>query len=184
MSGSQTKPLFPGRDEDFMSFMEQFEARMYGAKLHKVLNGTITGTADQKEELWYELVQCLDKKSIMLIRSKKGDGAETWKVLKSRFKSSERPRIQNLFTNLINISMGQNETVVDYLSRAEDYQLNLSENNESISDEMFKSIILKGLPSRFENFVTLVNFSTDVKTYDEVKRDLINFETSRSEKQN
>ena len=47
----------------------------------------------------------------MLITSKKGDGGETWKVLRNRFEISE---IDNLFKNWINISMGQNESVVDY----------------------------------------------------------------------
>ena len=72
--------------------------------------------------------------------------------------------------------MEPNETMIDYLSRAEEYQLNLTENNERVSDAMFKSLILKGLPKRFEQFVTLVKFSKEEKSYDELKRDLINFE--------
>ena len=41
---------------------------------------------------------------------------------------------------------------------------------------MFISIILKGLSKHCENFATLVNYSKDEKTLEEIKRDLINFD--------
>ena len=41
---------------------------------------------------------------------------------------------------------------------------------------MFISIILKGLPKENENIATLVNYSKNEKTLEEIKRDLINFD--------
>ena len=44
---------------------------------------------------------------------------------------------------------------------------------------MFTSILLKGLPNEFDNFVTLVKYGSEDKSLDELKRDLINFDTER-----
>ena len=55
-------------------------------------------------------------------------------------------------------------------------QYNLTLVNEGISEKMFVSIILKGLPKEYENFATLVKYSKNEKTLEEIKRDLINFD--------
>ena len=55
-------------------------------------------------------------------------------------------------------------------------QYNLTRVNEGISEKMFISIILKGLPKEYENFETLVNYSKDEKTLEQIKLDLINFD--------
>ena len=55
-------------------------------------------------------------------------------------------------------------------------QYNLTLVNEGFSEKMFVSIILKGLPKEYENFATLVKYSKDEKTLEEIKRDLINFD--------
>ena len=107
-------------------FCEQFEARMYLLRLFGVLNGSEgvescrpkarSGSsreerqvadekaaeifADKKYKIWCELVQCLDKKSLLFVRSYKGDGPAAWKALCDRFKSFERPRLQQLIEKL------------------------------------------------------------------------------------
>ena len=62
-------------------------------------------------------------------------------------------------------------------------QLNLSEVDESISEKMFFSLLLKVLPLEFEIFFTLVKYGQD-KTLDEIKRDLINFENEKRKVKN
>ena len=42
---------------------------------------------------------------------------------------------------------------------------------------MFVSIILKGLPKEFDTLCTLVKFSKDDKSLNEIKKDLLNFES-------
>ena len=44
---------------------------------------------------------------------------------------------------------------------------------------MFTSILLKGLTKEFDNFVTLFNYGSKDKSLDELKQDLINFDTER-----
>ena len=91
-------------------------------------------------------------------------------MLCKRFKSFERSRLQKLIYDLTNLRKYNNEIIVDYITRAEDMQLNLSEINESISEKMFVSILLKGLPRDFESFCTRVKNGQD-KRLDEIKCD-------------
>ena len=90
------KLTFSGKPEDFPCFMEQFEARIFTLNLNKVLDGKVKTpevkdgeTPDEKtareaaeealgglqHQVWAELVQCLDRKSIMFIWSHKPNGA-------------------------------------------------------------------------------------------------------------
>ena len=133
---------------------------MYVLKLNKFLDGTVVyrefiptlrgrpsqeqiDAANRKRKeifeekriaIWYELVQCLDTKSVFL-RLYRGKGSEAWSVLCKRFKIFERPRLQKLIYDLINLRKSNNESIVDYITRAEGMQLNLSEVNESISEK-------------------------------------------------
>ena len=130
---------------------------------------------DKKQTaIWYELVHCLDKKSVLILRPYRGKGSEAWSVLCKRFNSFERPRLQKLISDLTNLRKNNNKSIVDYITRAEDTQLNLSEVNESKTEKMFVAILLKGLSCEFESFCTLVKYGPD-RILDETKRDLINF---------
>ena len=93
-----------------------------------------------------------------------------------RFKIAERLRLQQLISDLTSIKRKPNESLVDYITRAEELQYNLDEVDESLKEKMFVSIILKGLPKEFNALCTLVKFSKDNKNLNEVKKDLLNFE--------
>ena len=133
--------------------------------------------------IWYELVQCLDKKSFLFLRPYRGKGSEAWSVLCKRFKTFQRLRLQKLISDLTNLRNYNCESIADYITIAEDMQLNLSEVDESISEKMFVSILLKGLPREFESFCTLVKYGQD-ETLDEIKADLINFESEKRNDRN
>ena len=124
-------------------------------------------------------MQCLDKKSLLFVRSYKGDGPAAWKALCDRFRSFVRPRLQQFFEKLTSLKTDQKGTIVDCIPRAEDLQYNLSQVDEALSDQMFVSILLKGLRKEFETFCALVKFTMETKGFEEVKRDLINFDTDR-----
>ena len=144
---------FSGKDEDFVLFSEQFEARMYLLKLRGVLLGTETEEdflqkdkpnasrehreearvkaakvfEDKKYHVWCELVQCLDAKSVLFLPSQKGDGPAAWGKLCERFGSYERPRLQHLIEKLTSHRKESSETVIEYITRAEDLQYNLKQ---------------------------------------------------------
>ena len=50
--------------------------------------------------IWYELVPALDEKSVLFLRPYKGNGSKAWDVLRDRFKSFERPRLQKFISEL------------------------------------------------------------------------------------
>ena len=88
--------MFSGKDEDFEYFAERFEARLHLLKLRSVLLDTETLPATEAEnfvaeseklkekqfEVWCELVQCLDKKTVSLIKCLKPNGTAAWREAK------------------------------------------------------------------------------------------------------
>ena len=188
---------FSGKEDDFAYFQEQFEARMFTLKLLDALLGrvdvthferrlspnanarTVQQNRDEaelqfmnvKQQIWCELVQALDKKSVLFLRPHKNDGPKAWSVLCKRFKSLERPRIHQLIEKLTNLRKDPKESLLDYLNRAEELQYDLTLAKENLSESMFLSIVLKGLPKEFETFVTFVKFSREEKSFEEVKTD-------------
>jgi hypothetical protein len=197
---SKTKRLeFSGKDEDFCCFAEQFEAKMYSLKLHKVLLDRVTtpektdpednaakvtrekeeaDLAELRYQVWCELIQCLDRKSVLFVRAHKGNGAAAWKRMQQHYKSTERPRIHKTIAKLTSLKMEHNETMSDYLTRAEDMQMDLEEVGEAMSKTMFTSVVLKGLSRDYENLVTVINYG-DKKDFDTMKQDLLNFANSK-----
>ena len=111
--------LFSGKDEDFEYFAERFEARLHLLKLRTVLldqenlpEETDANFASEQNklkenqfEVWCELVQCLDRKSLSLVKTAKPNGTQAWKLLQDGFKSRERPRIHQLLNKLTNLNM-------------------------------------------------------------------------------
>lgn len=197
---SKTKSLtFSGREEDFIWFSEQFEARMYTSKLSDTLLDKIktpefdahenntertaretaeAALAEDRYKVWCELLQCLDRKSALSIRSCKPNGTAAWKALLQTHKSTERPRIQKTMTRLTSLRMDHGEKITDYLTRAEELQMDLTEVSEAVSDDMFVAMVLKGLPRDFDQIVTVLNFG-EKKDYSAMKQDLVNFANSR-----
>ena len=77
-----------------------------------------------------------------------------------------------------------NESVIDYIKRAEELQSNLREVDEQVSEPMLISTILKVLTDDFDNFVTICKFSKDEQNLDSIKRDLVNFEYDKRQRSN
>ena len=172
---------FSGKEEDFAVFVEQFEARIFTLNLDRCLSNEIetpafeenetvankskrekeeAALARQKYMVWCELIQCLDKASINFIRGQKPDGPAAWRALVNKFKSTERPRIHSLLAKMTSLSMGSEENVSEYLTRAELLKLDLEESGEKISNTLYMSMILKGLPGSFEHIATVLTFGT------------------------
>ena len=86
--------------------------------------------ASEKEkqfEVWCELVQCLNRKSLSLVETAKPNGTQAWKLLHHCFESRELPRIHLLLNKLLNSRMNLQESMRDYLLKAEELQLNLTD---------------------------------------------------------
>ena len=177
--------MFNGKDEDFPAFREQFEAKMHIQGLSKCLENKLVVPAEvngeseeataarvlaetererQQYMVWCDLVQCLDKSSINFIRPFKPNGCGAWAALVKRFVSSERPRVQTMLTQLTSLKMG-NESMAAYITRAEGLKLDVTEAGEAVSDIMFQSMVLKGLPKQFKTVQTVLLLA-DGKSWD------------------
>ena len=62
-------------------------------------------------------------KNQFFLRPLRGKGSDAWSVLCKRFKSFERPRLQKLISDFTNLRKYNNESIVDYITRAEDIML-------------------------------------------------------------
>ncbi len=131
-------------------------------KLYKVLNGIMTAQSlcrrepateqelnaatehleEEKHEVWFELVNVLDNKSVNFVRKYKGDVRTAWRPLQDRFRSSEKLQFPSLHQSLMNGTMNHKENVADYLIRCENLYYELRQVEQVMSDTMFKSKVL------------------------------------------
>ncbi len=128
--------------------------------------------------VWCELVQCLERDSINFIRLSKTEGVQARKALVGRPRSTERPHIQFLPTQLTSLKLNSGEHINDYLSLAEMLTLNPQEADEKTSDTIFSFMVLKDLPAAYQSIVTMLNFGVQ-KQFKDIKQDLINFANTR-----
>ena len=68
---------------------------------------------EKQFEVWQELVQCLDRKSLGLVKTAKPNGTQAWKLLQDCSKSRERPHIHQLLNELTNLRMYSQESMRD-----------------------------------------------------------------------
>ena len=151
---------FSGEKGDFAYWSEKFEGYMHTKKLRGQLLGTDASNDDEKYNIWAELVQCLDKRSIMMLKSEcKGNGPEAWKRLTAHFSISETPRLMNLLEQLTSLSLKPAGEITDYLIRAKTLSSSLKVAGEKISEKLLVSVVLKGLSDSYEYFKTVHEFS-------------------------
>ena len=113
-----------------------------------------------------ELVQCLDNASINFVRLHKPNGVEAWKAIVGKHRTTERPGIETLLTQLAGLKMEPREKVTDYLTRAEGIRLDLQEAGD--------------MTPTFENIATVLIFGQR-NGYEAMKQDLIKFANTRAE---
>ena len=72
------------------------------------------------------------------------------------------------------MKLNSSESIRDCLVSADELQLNLSDVNGIKFDPMLCSVVLKGLPQQFANFDTVFKYSHELKTFRNLKKDLLN----------
>ena len=117
--------LFDGDDTKY----ELWEARFLGYLQTLKLKETIVPSDNEpdeakNEECYAELIQLLDDKSLSLVMSNAaGDGRKALQILRDHYASQGKPRIIALYTELTSLEKGENESVADYIIRAETDQV-------------------------------------------------------------
>ncbi len=172
---SGRRPIFDGDERHFEIWELKFSSYL---RICGLQPQTTTETRDPtlSAEIFDELVQCLDDKSIsLIIRDARDDGEKALDILKNHYRPKGKARVITLYTELTSLEKSA-ESVTDYIVRAETIATALREADEQISDGLLIAMILKGLPQDFKPFSVIINdkgkmsfadFKTSLRNYED-----------------
>ena len=134
--------------------------------------------AEKNAEVFAALVQFLDDKSVsLIIRDARNNGRAALKILRDHYKGSTKPRIISIYCELTSLKLSPNETVTEYILRAETCAARLKETGETVSDSLLIAMILKGLPDTFSAFSSVIcQQDQDKMVFSKFKSALRNYE--------
>ena len=179
--GPRRTLIFDGDESKYELWEVKFLGYMRLQKLHDVVipkEGEEAAPDEEKRaSAFAELVQCLDDRSLSLvIREANNDGRKALRVLREHYQGKGKPRIIALYTELTSLQMSENETTTDYTIRAETAATSLKAAGEVISDGLLVTMTLKGLPTSYKTFATIVMQKDTPMTFSEFKVALRNHE--------
>ncbi|XP_033127433.1 uncharacterized protein LOC117125141 [Anneissia japonica] len=180
--------LFNGDESQYELWEVKFMGYMWLQKLHGVINPGDGNPPDANKNAnaFAELVQRLDDRSLSLvIRDAKYDGRKALKILREHYLGRGKPRIITMYSKLCSLKMERGENTTDYVIRAETIGVSLKTAREVVSDSLLISMILKGLPDKYNTFNTVITQKEKQPTLSEFRVALKNFkENEKSGKSN
>ncbi|XP_061753964.1 copia protein isoform X1 [Nerophis ophidion] len=181
----QQQIVFDGTEDKYDLWETRFLSRLHILKLKDTILREPTGEAAiaadpvKNADCYAQLVNALDDKSLSLIRHDGADdGRKALKLLREHYSGKSKPKILNLYTSLTTIKMEGNETVTDYMIRAENIISALRDAGENMSDGLLVATILNGLPDSFRPLAVHVTQNEDNLTFKDFKRRLRVYEES------
>ena len=112
----------------------------------------------------------------LIIRDAQDDGRKALKILREYYRGNSKPRVILLYTELASLKMGSEESVTDYVLRAETSATALKAAGEVISDSLLTAMVLKGLPDGFRALSIVITQKKEEVTFGELKSALRSFE--------
>ena len=132
---------------------------------------------EKNAQAFAQLSLLLDPRSLSLVmRDARDDGKKAMEILRSHYQSSGKPRIITLYTELTSLKKGSDETITDYVLRAETASTMLKSAGEEVSDSLLVAMVLKGLPAEYQPFVAIVTQSEEDYAFAKFKASLRSFE--------
>lgn len=181
-SGRYGRLFFNGDERNYETWEAKFLGYMRLQKLHHVVvkpdDEEEVEDFDEKNAVAYaELIQFLDDKTLSLVmREAADDGRKSLKILRSHFRGDSTPRVISLYTELTSLIKKPQESVTDYVIRAETAAVALRNAGETVADSLLIAMVLKGLPNSYQSFVTVITQSEKKQTFSEFKIALRSFE--------
>ncbi|XP_066928169.1 uncharacterized protein [Clytia hemisphaerica] len=173
---------FDGDERKFELWEVKFLGYMKIRKLKNIFVGEDDVSADNKELAFAELIQVLDERSISLImRDARDDGRKAFQILREHYAGSGKPRIITLYTQLTSLKKKPNETITDYVLRAESAANALRMSKETVSDGLLVAMVVKGLPDEYQSFIAVTTQSEEIiQDFQKFKQTLKNFEDTEN----
>lgn len=181
-AGAWQRLVFDGDEQKYELWEVKFlgHMRMLGLK-ETILSADDNVDREKNEECYAELIQFLDDKSLSLVmREATDDGRKALKILRNHYASQGKPRIIALYTELTSLKKEPEESVTDYIIRAERAITSLRNAKEMLSDGLIIAMILKGLPESYKPFaihitqsseeLTFVQFKSRLRSYEETEK--------------
>jgi hypothetical protein len=186
--GCRNRLVFDGDERKYEPWEVTFLAFMRIQKLHAALTvkdpTKVTDFDSKNAEAYAELVQLLDDRSLsLIIRDAADDGQGVLQILRNHYLPKGKPRLITLYTELTSLVKAKDESVTDYLIRAETTAASLKGCGEVVSDGLLISMVLKGLPSQFRSFITVVTQREKPFTFADFKVSLRNQEDTEKVQQ-
>ena len=177
----RSRPIFNGNESNFEIFEVKFLSYLRLCGLYEVTqNPDSENDVELNAEVFAELIQCLDDRSInLIIRDARDNGRKSLEILSLHYRPKGKARVITLYTELTSLQKNDIETVTDYVVRAEIITAALREADETISDGLLIAMILKGLPHTFLPFSVMVNDKAQL-SFAEFKKALRNFEDNQN----
>lgn len=114
------------------------------------------------------------------MRDAKRDGRKALEILREHYAGKDKPRVVSLYCELSSLHKASNETVTDYIIRAETIFTSLKRADEQISDGLQIAMVVKGLPDSYKPFVVHVTQTNDILTFGEFKTKLRSYESTEN----
>ena len=159
--GPRMKLMFTGDEQDY----DIWEVRFLGYMAlqdskETILPSSTTVDSTKNEKAYAELVMLIDEKSLSMIMTDAiDDGRKALKILHDHYKDTGKPRILTLYNNLCNMKYIPDQGLTEYISRAERLASSLKNANETVSDSLLISMVLKGLPVSYNSFIVVITQS-------------------------
>ncbi|GFO13972.1 CCHC-type Zinc finger, nucleic acid binding protein a [Plakobranchus ocellatus] len=174
--------LFDGDERKFSLWETKFLGFIMRVRnLHSVFkdlsNQDTPVVANKNEEAYAKLVQVLDDRSLsLIIRDAREDGRKALQILHNHYRPTGKPRVITLYNELTSLIKLKHESITDYIIRAETSAASLRDAGEKVSDSLLISMVLKGLPTDYQPFVTVITQKEEELTFQEFKVALRNHE--------
>ena len=179
-SMTRNRLIYNGDESKFELWLEKFRGHLRLQKLLPELN-LDEPDVEKNACIYAELVMLLDDKSLSLvIRDAKDDGKKALGILTEHYLGKSKPRIISLYGELASMEMNTNENVTDYVIRAETAATSLKTAGETISDSLLIAMCMKGLPSSFNSFSTVIAQKDDKMDFVKFKYALRSFEEAEN----
>ncbi len=183
--------IFDGTEDKYDLWETRFLGHLHILKLKQTILHEPTGANEEQlaqdsqknADCYAELIRLIDDKSLSLIRHDAADnGREALKILKEHYSGKSKPRIISLYTSLTKLRMTDEESVTDYIIRAENIITALRDAGETISDGLIIAMVLGGLPDMFKPLAVHVTQNEDAVTFTDFKRRLRIYEEAKNVK--